>query len=76
MSRMVGILAAVVVDTRPTLRRARVSRGWVGVRIRRSSYEVRAVCANQRTYKSGRGGPGDQHHYRKRYLLVEWQCEH
>jgi hypothetical protein len=61
-------------NTPPTQSGARVSQGRAGVRkaaggipaVRRHTSEIRAVCANQRTYGSVRGVPGNRYPYRDR----------
>jgi hypothetical protein len=57
-------------STRPTQSGARVSPGLAGVRkassrsLRRQSSEIRAVCANERSYGSARGAISDNRPYR------------
>jgi hypothetical protein len=51
-------------STHPTQSGARVFQGLAGVRLRRYSSAIRAVCANERTYGSVRGVPGNRHPYR------------
>jgi hypothetical protein len=51
-------------STRPTQSGARVSQGLAGVIACRQSSEIRAVCANERSYGSVRGAISNDRPYR------------
>jgi len=65
-------------STRPTQSRTRVSQGLAGVRKAsfliacRQSSEIRAVCANERSYGSVRGAISDDRPYRDLRFLRNW----